>query len=146
MRQDEYYRFITSDNEALRLELFESNVRDYAGSTAVNNAIGEPLKLGTGEDFWWCNNGVTVVADAAQIAGTGIVLEKPQIVNGLDARALSEADERGAVVHLDAVVVGAAETHRTEASAEWERAGPAVAHVQSTIRTAGAAGRTSSAL
>ncbi|MFJ1998977.1 AIPR family protein [Streptomyces asiaticus] len=82
-RLDEYYRFITSDNEALRLELFESNVRDYAGSTAVNNAIGETLKSGTGEDFWWFNNGVTVVADAAQIAGKKIVIREPQIVNGL---------------------------------------------------------------
>ncbi|MEU5355597.1 AIPR family protein [Streptomyces albidoflavus] len=82
-RLDEYYRFITSDNEALRLELFESNVRDYAGSTAVNNAIGETLKSGTGEDFWWFNNGVTVVADAAQIAGKKIVVREPQIVNGL---------------------------------------------------------------
>ncbi|MET9914112.1 AIPR family protein [Streptomyces sp. NPDC006476] len=82
-RLDEYYHFITSDNEALRLELFESNVRDYAGSTAVNNAIGETLKSGTGEDFWWFNNGVTVVADAAQIAGKRIVVKEPQIVNGL---------------------------------------------------------------
>ncbi|MGW7719181.1 AIPR family protein [Streptomyces chartreusis] len=82
-RLDEYYRFITSDNEALRLELFESNVRDYAGSTSVNNAIGETLKSGTGEDFWWFNNGVTVVADAAQIAGKRIVVKDPQIVNGL---------------------------------------------------------------
>ncbi|MFF7216059.1 AIPR family protein [Streptomyces sp. NPDC008238] len=82
-RLDEYYRFIISDNEALRLELFESNVRDYAGSTAVNNAIGETLKSGTGEDFWWFNNGVTVVADAAQIAGKKIVVKDPQIVNGL---------------------------------------------------------------
>ncbi|MFF0740132.1 AIPR family protein [Streptomyces sp. NPDC004111] len=82
-RLDEYYRFIISDNEALRLELFESNVRDYAGSTAVNNAIGETLRSGTGEDFWWFNNGVTVVADAAQIAGKRIVVKEPQIVNGL---------------------------------------------------------------
>ncbi|MFI5756766.1 AIPR family protein [Streptomyces sp. NPDC051569] len=82
-RLDEYYRFITSDNEALRLELFESNVRDYAGSTVVNSAIGETLKSGTREDFWWFNNGVTVVADAAQIAGKKIVIKDPQIVNGL---------------------------------------------------------------
>ncbi|NEC52599.1 MULTISPECIES: AIPR family protein [Actinomycetes] len=82
-RLDEYYRFITSDNEALRLELFESNVRDYAGSTAVNNAIGQTLQSATGEDFWWFNNGVTVVADAAQIAGKKIVIKEPQIVNGL---------------------------------------------------------------
>ncbi|GHC57750.1 AIPR family protein [Streptomyces cinnamoneus] len=82
-RLDEYYRFITSDNKALRLELFESNVRDYAGSTAVNNAIGNTLKSGTREDFWWFNNGVTIVADAAQIAGKKIVIKDPQIVNGL---------------------------------------------------------------
>ncbi|WP_030714467.1 AIPR family protein [Streptomyces griseus] len=82
-RLDEYYKFITSENEALRLELFESNVRDYAGSTTVNNAISETLKSGTGEDFWWFNNGVTVVADAAQIAGKKIVIKDPQIVNGL---------------------------------------------------------------
>ncbi|MFF7356430.1 AIPR family protein [Streptomyces filipinensis] len=82
-RLDEYYRFITSENEALRLELFESNVRDYAGSTSVNNAIGETLRSATGEDFWWFNNGVTVVGDAAQIAGKKIVVKDPQIVNGL---------------------------------------------------------------
>jgi hypothetical protein len=82
-RLDEYYRFITSPNQALRLELFESNVRDYAGSTSVNNAIAETLRSGTGEDFWWFNNGVTVVADAAQIAGKKIVVKDPQIVNGL---------------------------------------------------------------
>ncbi|MGW3507074.1 AIPR family protein [Streptomyces sp. NPDC000994] len=82
-RLDEYYRFITTKNQALRLELFESNVRDYAGSTTVNNAISETLKSGTREDFWWFNNGVTVVADAAQIVGKKIVVREPQIVNGL---------------------------------------------------------------
>ncbi|MEV8100249.1 AIPR family protein [Kitasatospora sp. NPDC085879] len=82
-RIDEYYRFITTKNQALRLELFESNVRDYAGSTAVNSAIADTLKSGTGEDFWWFNNGVTVVADAAQIIGKRVVVKEPQIVNGL---------------------------------------------------------------
>ncbi|QFY05350.1 abortive phage resistance protein [Nonomuraea phyllanthi] len=82
-RLDEYYKFITSSNGALRLELFESNVRDYAGSTAVNTAIGDTLKSGTREDFWWFNNGVTIVAEAAQIAGKKIVIRDPQIVNGL---------------------------------------------------------------
>ncbi|WP_309228498.1 AIPR family protein, partial [Streptomyces lunaelactis] len=62
----------------LRLELFESNVRDYAGSTAVNNAIGETLKSGTGEDFWWFNSRVTVVAAATQIAGKKIAVKHPQ--------------------------------------------------------------------
>ncbi|MFD8707925.1 AIPR family protein [Kitasatospora sp. NPDC059648] len=83
VRLDEYYRFITTKNQALRLEMFESNVRDYAGSTVVNQAISETLRSATGEDFWWFNNGVTVVADAAQIVGKKIVIREPQIVNGL---------------------------------------------------------------
>jgi hypothetical protein len=82
-RLDEYYKFITSDNDALRLELFESNVRDYAGRTSVNTAIGETLKSSRRDDFWWFNNGVTIVAEEVRIAGKKIVMKSPQIVNGL---------------------------------------------------------------
>jgi hypothetical protein len=35
------------------------------------------------EDFWWFNNGVTIVADYVRIAGKKIVIRDPQIVNGL---------------------------------------------------------------
>lgn len=83
VRLDEYYNFITSNNDALRLELFESNVRDYAGRTSVNAAIGETLKSNHREDFWWFNNGVTIVAEEVRIAGKKIVIRDPQIVNGL---------------------------------------------------------------
>lgn len=82
-RLDEYYKFITSPNDALRLELFESNVRDYAGRTAVNSAIGETLRSSYRDDFWWFNNGVTIVAEEVRIAGKKIVMKDPQIVNGL---------------------------------------------------------------
>ena len=82
-RLDEYYQFITSHNEALRLELFESNVRDYAGQTSVNTAIGETLRSTYHDDFWWFNHGVTIVAEEVRIAGKKIVMKDPQIVNGL---------------------------------------------------------------
>jgi hypothetical protein len=82
-RLDEYYKFITSPNEALRLELFESNVRDYAGSTSVNNAIRETLRSSHRDDFWWFNNGVTIVAEEVHIAGKKIAMKDAQIVNGL---------------------------------------------------------------
>jgi hypothetical protein len=82
-RLDEYYNFITSPNGALRLELFESNVRDYAGRTAVNSAIEETLGSNYKDDFWWFNNGVTIVAEEVRIAGKKIVMKDPQIVNGL---------------------------------------------------------------
>ncbi|MFE2580365.1 AIPR family protein [Streptomyces sp. NPDC059378] len=83
VRLDEYYNFITSESGALRLELFESNVRDYAGQTSVNAAIGETLKSNHREDFWWFNNGVTIVAEEVSIAGKRVVVRDPQIVNGL---------------------------------------------------------------
>ncbi|WP_106399852.1 AIPR family protein [Actinocorallia populi] len=82
-RLDEYYKFITSNNDALRLELFESNVRDYAGRTSINTAIGETLRSSHRDDFWWFNNGVTIVAEEVRIAGKKIVMKDPQIVNGL---------------------------------------------------------------
>lgn len=82
-RLHEYYKFISTPREALRLELFESNVRDHAGRTAVNTAIGETLRSSYREDFWWFNNGVTIVAESVQIAGKKIVMKDPQIVNGL---------------------------------------------------------------
>ncbi|MFC4494602.1 AIPR family protein [Streptomyces ovatisporus] len=82
-RLDEYYKFITSPNDALRLELFESNVRDHAGRTAVNAAIEDTLRSSYKEDFWWFNNGVTIVAEEVRIAGKKIVMRDPQIVNGL---------------------------------------------------------------
>jgi AIPR protein len=83
VRLDEYYKFITSENGALRLELFESNVRDYAGRTSVNTDISDTLKSGHREDFWWFNNGVTIVGEEVRIAGKKIVVKDPQIVNGL---------------------------------------------------------------
>lgn len=84
-RLDEYYKFIPTPRGALRLELFESNVRDHAGRTAVNTAIGETLRSSYREDFWWFNNGVTIVAESVQIAGKKIVMRDPQIVNGLQS-------------------------------------------------------------
>ncbi|MEU9175738.1 AIPR family protein [Streptomyces sp. NPDC048550] len=41
------------------------------------------MRVTTGEDFWWFNNGVTVVADGARIIGKRIVVKDPQIVSGL---------------------------------------------------------------
>jgi hypothetical protein len=35
------------------------------------------------EDFWWLNNGITIVAGKATQSGKALTLEDPQIVNGL---------------------------------------------------------------
>jgi hypothetical protein len=84
VRLDAYHRFITTPENELDTSLFEANVRDYEGETEVNQSIEETLaKADLKVDFWWLNNGVTIVADQVQLAGKLLQLQSPQIVNGL---------------------------------------------------------------
>jgi hypothetical protein len=78
----DFYRFISHDGR-LHREIFESNVRDYQGNVQVNNAIRETLRRKDSEDFWYLNNGVTVLTPKAVQSGKRIDIEEPQIVNGL---------------------------------------------------------------
>jgi hypothetical protein len=78
----EFIRFIRADDGNLRKDLFEANVRDYQGQTQVNEEMQQTLTAGGPEDFWWLNNGVTVVVSKAGQAGKVLTLEDPQIVNG----------------------------------------------------------------
>ena len=79
----EFNKFIRSDTGSLRKNLFESNVRDYQGATPVNEEIQKTLVSKSTEDFWWLNNGITVVANKAVQSGKTLTVEDPQIVNGL---------------------------------------------------------------
>ncbi|WP_169804011.1 AIPR family protein, partial [Herbaspirillum rubrisubalbicans] len=63
--------------------LFESNVRDYQGSVIVNTGIRQTLQNQDSEDFWYLNNGVTIITPKAVLAGKQLTIEDPQIVNGL---------------------------------------------------------------
>lgn len=83
---DAYATFITDDEGKLRRYLFESNVRDYLGEVQVNTDIANTLKKQTApnaEDFWWLNNGVTILATRAYVIGKELYIENVQIVNGL---------------------------------------------------------------
>ena len=76
--------FLGDDTGSQRRSLLESNVRAYQGNVQVNNDIRETLESGERErDFWWFNNGITVVADSYHFAGRNLIMERPQIVNGL---------------------------------------------------------------
>jgi hypothetical protein len=79
----DFYGFIRDEAGKLRRNLFEANVRDYHGSAAVNDEISLSLKAKGHEDFWWLNNGVTIVAIKAIVTSKTLTLEDPQIVNGL---------------------------------------------------------------
>lgn len=80
----DYFKFITDGNGKLLRHIFESNVRDYQGRTNVNKEIQETLKGENKEEFWWLNNGVTILGtDASTPGGKELIVHNPQIVNGL---------------------------------------------------------------
>jgi AIPR protein len=68
-------------------EIFEENVRDYEGATVINRVIANTLHQGDTAviDFWWLNNGVTIIGNRVGSSGKRLELEDPQIVNGLQS-------------------------------------------------------------
>lgn len=78
-----YYNFIV-ENGNLKRYIFDSNVRDYQNKTIVNKEIENTIKNDYNTDFWWLNNGITIIAgkDSTQI-GKKLSLKNVQIVNGL---------------------------------------------------------------
>lgn len=80
----EYFNFISDEEGSLIKHIFESNVRDYQGKTNVNNEIQETLENPGKEEFWWLNNGVTILAsEVSAPGGKELVIHDPEIVNGL---------------------------------------------------------------
>lgn len=79
-----YYKFITDDASNLRKKYFEANVRDYQGKNSVNSCIASTLENVASEDFWWLNNGVTILAsEITLITNKSLQLVNPEVVNGL---------------------------------------------------------------
>lgn len=79
----DYYAFITDQKGNLVRSIFESNVRDFQGTTEVNDQIQTTLSENGWDEFWWLNNGITIVATKATLSGKSLTIEDPQIVNGL---------------------------------------------------------------
>jgi len=109
VRLRDYFTFIRDDRGELRLNLFEANVRDYQGATQVNEEIRKTLAERWSEDFWWLNNGITIVAGKVTQTGKTLTIEDPQIVNGLQTSreifqyfktANTEGDEREILVRV----------------------------------------------
>src|SRR6266568_5316195 len=82
-RLDDYCHFVSDNAASLRRYLFDSNVRDFVRGSAVNDDIAESLRTPSAPDFWWLNNGVTILATNAALSGKTISLQHIQIVNGL---------------------------------------------------------------
>ncbi len=103
-----YFDFITQDGR-FRSGLFDANVRDYQGNVEINRAIRQTLDSPENEDFWWLNNGVTIIAREANYSGKNLTIRDPQVVNGLQTSheifsALSskqpDGDERNVLVRV----------------------------------------------
>lgn len=80
----DYYNFITTEDEQLKEYLFDNNVRDYQENTnRVNEDIFRTLDNEKDIDFWWLNNGVTILVEELELKPGYINLTMPRIVNGL---------------------------------------------------------------
>lgn len=79
----EDYAAFVSDSGKLRRYLFDSNVRDFMGLNSVNEDIKTTLEADSSSDFWWLNNGVTILATSASVVGKSMQMTDIQIVNGL---------------------------------------------------------------
>jgi hypothetical protein len=79
-----YANFLRDDHGALRKSILEPNVRDYQGKrNLVNQDIRSTLSNKTDKEFWWFNNGITILADDCSIAGDNLTITDPEVVNGL---------------------------------------------------------------
>jgi hypothetical protein len=84
VKLSDYAKFLTDDRGEIRKDLLEPNVRDYQGKrNPVNADIRATLSTNEDKEFWWLNNGVTIIAENCSMAGDKVTITAPEIVNGL---------------------------------------------------------------
>ncbi|MEV2248873.1 AIPR family protein [Streptomyces sp. NPDC049970] len=69
VRLSDYFDLITDEHGKLRRYLFDWNVRDYQGPVTVNQEIRRTLENPESPEFWWLNNGVTIICSDATTGG-----------------------------------------------------------------------------
>lgn len=83
VRLQDYLQFLADEHGDLRRHIFDWNVRDYQGDVEVNKEIRQSLEDLDGPEFWWLNNGITVICSRATVVGKTYALDDVQVVNGL---------------------------------------------------------------
>jgi hypothetical protein len=86
------------------IRIFARNIRGYLGDTKINQAMKQTLK-GSPGFFWYYNNGVTIVCDAArreqELGQEVLSVSNPQIINGQQTtRALNDAVRRAGLASV----------------------------------------------
>ncbi|MFB0612204.1 AIPR family protein [Aurantiacibacter poecillastricola] len=82
-RLDSYNRFMRDKDGGRLGHLFDDNVRAYQNSVEVNKNIAISLRNPDEVDFWYLNNGITILCENAVVPGKRIKITDPQIINGL---------------------------------------------------------------
>jgi hypothetical protein len=83
-RLSDFAAFLTDDDGSLREYILEPNVRDYAGKyNSVNRDIREAIDTAEVPEFWWLNNGITILADKCGVAAGKVEIDSPELVNDL---------------------------------------------------------------
>nr|WP_176705819.1 AIPR family protein [Arthrobacter sp.]AXV46406.1 abortive infection phage resistance protein AbiU [Arthrobacter sp.] len=85
VKVSDYYKFISDESDgSLLRHIFDWNVRDYQKGVRVNREITRSLEDPDAPDFWWLNNGITILCSGqVTTAGNEFILDDVQIVNGL---------------------------------------------------------------
>jgi AIPR protein len=83
VRLRDYLKFLADEHGDLRRHIFDWNVRDYQGDVEVNKEIRQSLEDPEGPEFWWLNNGITVICSRVTVVGKTYALDDVQVVNGL---------------------------------------------------------------
>ena len=75
---------LRDESGEIRRAMLEPNVRAYQGEkNPTNTAIRETLQELNQPEFWWLNNGVTIIAKSCSVTGGKLIVEQPEVVNGL---------------------------------------------------------------
>lgn len=72
---------LKNEDDMIRLNLFDENVRAYQGNTDVNNEMIKTLREDP-ENFVLYNNGITIVCNGLERKAKTCEIEDPQVVNG----------------------------------------------------------------
>lgn len=82
---NDFAAFLTDAHGHIKTRMLEPNVRDYQGKrNPINAQIRATLNdKSSKEEFWWLNNGITILATKCSISGNKLTVTTPEIVNGL---------------------------------------------------------------
>lgn len=99
----ELLKLMVTSEKLFRRNMFDDNVRDWQGDSAVNKEILSTLKENP-ERFVLYNNGITIVCQEVKPEKGKYVLENPQIVNGCQTcNMIYQANKKG--VNLENVQI-----------------------------------------